>query len=625
MEQQILNNEAVISLYNRMQNSLIKFKELKCQYMLNAFEIFQIHTEGTLNIFEDNIIWQLALSVFKDIFQANDNFKQVNKESIEYINVLIGFSDIKNKNSSSLEAKRIMLDILLEKEKKELYALNKILFDLNIEEKVIYLYFLLLKFEIDNTQKLIEYLALILKNKYSEIDFFFHESIGIDFFAFIEKLTNFFEANKLENYSVIKYDQKIEGIVVIKKSITEIEKIIGYSQDVNKEINSEKKKQKENKKPKLNIGNQKKRIHKKTKDEQNKEIKGKTKDEIKDATIKEIKEENNEKKIDELKGKISNEINEEKNNRIESLIKIDEYNDINHSELNKKFEDLHSEYMRIQKENEEIKKENEEIKKENEEIKKENKKIKKENEEIKKEIEEVKQKYAKIQDENKDIKQKYADIQKKYAKTQTENSAINKKYKEILTQNKKIEYELTINKNRYETLNNKLMDLKSETKNLNFILKTIGLRNAYKTLIDSFMIFFNMEGGGGLIEKTNQINQKLSNFKTRNSRIFSQFFCDIKALLNYFNDKAHQINDTTNIYQELCVYLQKYTQNQIYSNIQNFIKKIGVEEEFNEFVLIRNNKIKTSKKEYLTKENAITKKINDKINREEFNKILMEN
>jgi len=84
------------------------------------------------------------------------------------------------------------------------------------------MYKLLIKFESNNTKKIVEYLALILKEKFVVCDFFFGDIDGIQFNEFLDKFVNFFKTNKLENYSIIRFDHKIKDIIVIKKSLNKI-------------------------------------------------------------------------------------------------------------------------------------------------------------------------------------------------------------------------------------------------------------------------------------------------------------------------------------------------------------------------------------------------------------------
>ena len=75
----------------------------------------------------------------------------------------------------------------------------------------------------------------------------------------------------------------------------------------------------------------------------------------------------------------------------------------------------------------------------------------------------------------------------------------------------------------------------------------------------------------------------------------------------------------------MILYLGKYSKTNIYENIYEFLKKINVENEFNKFVIIKNEKIKTAKCEYLKNEFMLIQQIKENINHEQFIKILMSN
>ena len=443
MEEQMQNNAKIIDLYNKMQKKIIKFSELKCEFLINSFDIYKIHLEGTLYIHNDNLIWKLAILVFGLIFEGTYNFKIVDEETKKYIYILLDFFDEKQKEFANEKANKVIIDIILEKGCKNLGNLHELLSKLNIDEKVIYLYFLLIKFGDEGSDNLIEYLALLLKSKYPDSDFFFEDTAEITFSQLIEKIIICFTNNKIENFSIIKYDKKKEEIIVIKKTNEEIENLLEFNNDIKKDNDNTKTKKKRKKKKKKNYTSGEKKIEQK--EEAKEEAKNKTKEE----------------NIIEIKDEIKDEIKEEelKNDKRNSI----SYDNINEVDINKKFEILQNKYMEIKKENETIKKENETIKKENETIKKENETIKKENEAICKEIEVIKQ-------DNEAIKKKYIDIEKKYTEIQNKREKFNKSYKELCIQNKNISNKLNLNVQKCESLNNKLIGVKKETLNLKFIL-----------------------------------------------------------------------------------------------------------------------------------------------------------
>ena len=249
MEEQMQNNAKIIDLYNKMQKKIIKYSELKCEFLLNSFDIYKIHLEGTLNIHNDNLIWKLAILVFGLIFEGTYNFKIVDEETTKYIYILMDFFDEKQKEFANEKANKVIIDIILEKYK-DLGKLHELLSKLNIDEKVIYLYFLLIKFGDEGSDNLIEYLALLLKSKYPDSDFFFEDTAGIKFSQLIEKIIICFANNKIENFSIIKYDKKKEEIIVIKKTNEEIENLLEFNNGIIKDNDNTKTKKKKEKKEK---------------------------------------------------------------------------------------------------------------------------------------------------------------------------------------------------------------------------------------------------------------------------------------------------------------------------------------------------------------------------------------
>ena len=136
------------------------------------------------------------------------------------------------------------------------------------------------------------------------------------------------------------------------------------------------------------------------------------------------------------------------------------------------------------------------------------------------------------------------------------------------------------------------------------------------------MIFFNLDKKCNFDEKISLIINTLSTFKTRNSRIFIQLFEDILKLLNVYNKEAHYIHSNTNIYQEIIFNLIKYTNTNIYNNIDKLLNTIKAENEFHTFVLINNEKYKMTKIDYLNKKINITNEIKKKFDQQKLIKIL---
>ena len=471
---------------------MIKFSELTPEYLLNAFEIFQIHVDGTLEIFENNLMWKLSISVFKELFEGKNNFNKINEEKVELINILINVNDPKQEKISFSKMNNVMIDILIEKNSMALSSLNQCLFNLGIDQRLIYLLFLLIKYRTDKTDDLIQYLALILKQKYTECDFIFQDAMQENFFEFCEKISNFFEKNQLENFSIIKYDKAKGDLTItakqnkeIEDSITDITDKIKKNCSVNSKKKKKKKKKTENKESHQESNLAKENEKEKSKDGPKKEMK-KDKEEIneeksKDEIKSEIKEDEPKKGMKEDETQTEEEMGKINQNQVKE-INVNE--NLDEAASRKNMEDFQKLYNEIKKDNEEIKRENEEIKRENEDIKKKYNEIKKENEDIKK-------KYDEIKKENEDIKENYLNL--------------NNKYKEIIIQNKKFQNDLLLNRKKCENLNSKLTAIKKETANLNFILKIIGLRTAYKTLVDLFVIIFNIDKKENLIDKINLI------------------------------------------------------------------------------------------------------------------------
>ena len=571
MEEQIRNNGDIIKLYNKMQNSIIKYTELKVEYPINAFEIFQIHKEGTLFDHENDLVWKLSLAVFKELFEGKDNFNKIDDEKAEYINILIDLNQPKENESSKTKMKNTIINILLTKNNLSLGNLGKCLFDLGIDEKLIYLFFLLINYRDENADDLIEYLSLILKTKFPSCDFLFDNAFGENFFLFSKIIVKFFDKSNLDNYSIIKYDKTKQEIIVTKKPNKVIEDFICDS--------SFEKTYEDNKKEKI----------KKSKKKKNK---NKNKNYTKDNLKNDVNNSKIEKKIENTNNNVKNEIkNSKKEDKTEKAINNEEEETkINSENLSDKINPTEvSDGM-----------------------------------ESNKKIEYFQRLYEQIMKENKMINEKYNEMNEKYKELKKNDSDLSKKYKKIDIQYKILLNDFKLTREKCERLNYKYVELKKETSELKFILKIIGLRAAYRSLIDLFVIILGLDCKGNLVDKINQINKKIS-VNSINQNIFPAFFNDIKALLDIVNKKAHDINEKENIYKNLIINLGKYNHTNNYEKLNVLLEKIKVEDEFNKLVILKNEKFKTTRASYIIEEKKIIQMISDKIKSDDFLKILGSN
>ena len=87
------------------------------------------------------------------------------------------------------------------------------------------------------------------------------------------------------------------------------------------------------------------------------------------------------------------------------------------------------------------------------------------------------------------------------------------------------------------------------------------------------------------------------------------FIDDTLEIINFSNEEAHSIKNTENIFNELVLNLSNFTGKIMYLDLIEIFKKLKVNDEFNEFVILRNNKIKMRYIDYKNEENAIFNKI----------------
>lgn len=381
----------ICKLFNKMQNLFINFDQLVFPNLYIAFDLYKIHIDTLSSYLEGNTFGKLCLSLFRELFEENNNFKEYNEEKAEYLNILINAMTSKDKMSNSMIIDKKIINILSEQKNDLLRKLIKILkCNFKIKRELYYILFVYLKVKGFLVNDLIEYLEPILKENYPEstIDFSGVIQSNISFNEFIKILDEVFRNNDMENYMILKFDIITKNIILEKKSLDEVLDIISSKSDnkaqkvnINKTIKSKNIKNNDMK----DGGN-----FDKNKDGYNgKKTNGRVENEKSinniDSTKEKIKELNSEK----------NSINKNKENNDNDKIKQDkDKKDNNSSEKEKIYEDFIN--IKIEKINEEWKKKFNEINKKYEEIKKENNEIKNENKILNDKIEQNKEKNSNL-------------------------------------------------------------------------------------------------------------------------------------------------------------------------------------------------------------------------------------
>ena len=611
--------ESIRKLFNLMQNSLkLKFEELKFTNIYTSFEIFKMHVENLDQWLDENILGKLALAVFRELFEDKNYFKEYNEKKFEYIKILINSIYSKGKSKAGAILDNKIVEILGEVKNQLLRKLIKILKYNEFEKEIYYLLLVLLQLRNFQIIDLVFYLKEIIQNKYPESLFDFEGADEVTFNEFLEKFCLIFEEKKIENYMVIQWNKKERNIFVKNKSLDEIEDIIlsttekkkqnnkiikkkkiaeselGQSEDTFKKGNAINSENVENivkiEKAKESIdfpSNQEKGIIGQNVVQKNEELN-------KDISSKVVGQ-NSSKKSADVKN--SNEYKLEENgitSKKDNEKKDGFYVMGNNNNETKELDVIEGKHIFTNNDVQNIEE------------------LKKSINDIKNKYEEINIKYEQLRNENEKINIKYEQITNENEKIKSENEKIKSENKKIKCENKMLLNKINLNKEKCQYLNSKMLENQKEIYELKFIIKIIGLRSAYKTLIDVFLIIFGITENGSFEEKCKTIIKYIRNYNNQNAFKIAKLFADISNLISQTNIKAHNIEINENIYEEIIKNLSKYTGNTQYLDLLNLIKKLDLENDFDKLVFIRNEKInkkKVEKKEYESKEAEIILKI----------------
>ena len=140
-------------------------------------------------------------------------------------------------------------------------------------------------------------------------------------------------------------------------------------------------------------------------------------------------------------------------------------------------------------------------------------------------IEQLKDDIEQLKDDKVQLKNDNQKLKNDIIKLEFDNKNLNKKFKDVNC-----------------SLSNKIMQNQKKIKLLEFDLKTIGLRDAYKSFIDLLIFIMNLEVHGNLEIRIASIMNTLKNLKNKNVEKIKQLLNDTSTLLDHVNNKAHFIN-----------------------------------------------------------------------------------
>ena len=343
---------------------------------------------------------------------------------------------------------------------------------------------------------LIEYLPQILKEKYPDSTFDFCDALksGVTFDEFIKIFVHAIVTEKNYNYATFQFSKEKKDILISHKSINDIANIILTTS------NKDKKKKKQN-----------------TEINEN-----------------ELSKENCEENIPNLNvDDNSNNISNIDTQNIDIL--VNNNNDDN---------EVPDESKAINKEDARklIK---ETIEKLNLQF---NAKINKLDSENKKVNSQLVDKINKLNTEKEDLKSQF---NAKINKLEADNISMKNDNGQLKTHLKKM-------KNEINKLNLKIMDNKKKITSMEFDIKIIGLRDAYKSFINLLIFVMDLKIQGNIDTKIKSIMNYIKNSKCKNAEKINLLLADSSKILDHANDKAHFINFDESLLQQLILNLSNF-------------------------------------------------------------------
>ena len=537
--------QKIQELFNNMQKAIVNFDSLIFPHEYTAFEIYKIHIETLMTTIEDDIRAKLLLALFRQLFEDENDFKLYTEKKAEYINLVIDKLDAKSKedkedadNDIESEIIPLLFNAKIEKEKKNL--IKNFVETLNKKLKIeCELYYMLLLILIESGLKLnilIEYLPQILKEKYPDSTFDFCDALksGVTFDEFIKIFVHAIVTEKNYNYATFQFSKEKKDILISHKSINDIANIILTTS------NKDKKKKKQN-----------------TEINENELSKENCEENIPNLNV------------DDNSNNISNidtqNIDILVNNNNDDNEVPDESKAINKEDVRKLIKET------IEKLNLQF-----------------NAKINKLDSENKKVNSQLVDKINKLNTEKEDLKSQF---NAKISKLKADNISMKNDNGQLKTHLKKM-------KNEINKLNLKIMDNKKKITSMEFDIKIIGLRDAYKSFIDLLIFVMDLKIQGNIDTKIKSIMNYIKNSKCKNAEKINLLLADSSKILDHANDKAHFINFDESLLQQLILNLSKFSGNKGYLNLIDVLKSLNIENELQRLIVNRIEKSKKSKEEF---------------------------
>ena len=198
------------------------------------------------------------------------------------------------------------------------------------------------------------------------------------------------------------------------------------------------------------------------------------------------------------------------------------------------------------------------------------------------------------------------ELKKDNSQLRTDIRRIENNVKKLQNDNKNLTTKL--NKNIMET-NNKIMKNQKKIASLEFDIKIIGLRDAYKSLIDLLIMLMNLKPYGNIEEKISIISNSIKYSKNKNAEKIRALLSDSKDILFQSNKKAHFINFDEDLIKQLLFNLSKFSGNKEYLSLIDTLKGLKIENALQKLIENRLEKYQKSKEDFIKNQNLIQESI----------------
>ena len=207
-----------------------------------------------------------------------------------------------------------------------------------------------------------------------------------------------------------------------------------------------------------------------------------------------------------------------------------------------------------------------------------------------------------IDENNKKVNEQMKVQNNKIENLEKENKQMKQEIKELKNSNKTL-------KENIKNVHCKIMENKKKISLLEFDIKIIGLRDAYKSFIDLIIFIMDLEVYGNIETKIQSIKDAIKKANKKNADKMFKLLEDCDNLISYTNDKAHYIDLNQDMIKQLIYNLSKFSGNKEYLDLINIIQDLNIKTDFEKLVKNRMEKYKKSKEDFIQNQISIKESI----------------